>query len=214
MRSEGDQIDDERRTPGSRGQATRQRLLDQTLALLDKNGFRELRVADIAREAGTSPATFYQYFGDSEDAILALLDRLVADVDTELLGCAERYRVSPEPAALATFTRQLADGFLAVWSTHRSLIRVIELQDGEAGARLKDVRRTLLNDITDSLEAIIASFSPDHAAARPQSFVLIAMLANVAAHQQGMIAAGVSRDALIEAMSHQLVLAMTGSIAP
>ncbi|MFM7069395.1 MAG: TetR/AcrR family transcriptional regulator, partial [Actinomycetes bacterium] len=49
------------RVPGRRGLATRQRLLDHTAALLATTSYRDLTVVDIAREAGTSPATFYQY---------------------------------------------------------------------------------------------------------------------------------------------------------
>ncbi len=200
--------DDERRVPGTRGQLTRQKLLDQTRNLLDQNGFRGLRVADIAREAGTSPATFYQYFGDIEDALLALLEQLVADVDTQLHAVAERYRATPSAEELESFANELSAGFVEVWAKHRSLIRVVELQAGEAEARLKDVRRTLLNGVNDSLEAILASFGRTADEARPASFVLVAMLANVAAHQEGMISAGVERDALISAMADQLVSAM------
>lgn len=201
-------IDDERRVPGTRGQLTRQRLVDQTLVLLDQNGFRGLRVADIARQAGTSPATFYQYFGDLEDAILALLDRLVADVDKQLLAVVERYRADPDPDQLDAFAEELSAGFLGVWADHRSLIRVVELQAGETGTRLQHVRRTLLNDVNDSLQAVIESYGRSPENARPASFVLVAMLANVAAHQDGMMSAGVAPSALVRAMADQLVMAV------
>ena len=58
------------RMPGRRGLATRQRLLDATAEQLESCGFRDLKVIDIARSAGTSPATFYQYFPDAEAAVL------------------------------------------------------------------------------------------------------------------------------------------------
>ena len=56
------------RVPGRRGRATRQRLLERTREMLETTGYRDLKVIDIAREAGTSPATFYQYFADVEAA--------------------------------------------------------------------------------------------------------------------------------------------------
>ena len=59
---------------GKRGVETRQRLLDATRELLETHGIRDLRVVDIARTVGTSPATFYQYFRDVEEAVLALAD--------------------------------------------------------------------------------------------------------------------------------------------
>ena len=60
------------RVPGRRGRATRQRLLDCTGEMLTTTSYRDVKVIDIAREAGTSPATFYQYFADVEAAILVL----------------------------------------------------------------------------------------------------------------------------------------------
>src|SRR5262245_61579340 len=62
------------RVPGRRGRATRQKLLEQTAAMLQNTAFRELKVVDIARGAGTSPATFYQYFPEVESAILVLAE--------------------------------------------------------------------------------------------------------------------------------------------
>src|SRR5918993_854314 len=58
------------RVPGRRGRATRRRLLDQTAAMLRERSYRDVTVIEIARAAGTSPATFYQYFADVEAAVL------------------------------------------------------------------------------------------------------------------------------------------------
>jgi AcrR family transcriptional regulator len=60
------------RALGQRGARTRRRLLDATSQLLETEGIRDLRVVEIARVVGTSPATFYQYFRDVDDAVLAL----------------------------------------------------------------------------------------------------------------------------------------------
>jgi len=45
--------------------------------MLRATSYRDLKVVDIAREAATSPGTFYQYFPDVESAILALADEMV-----------------------------------------------------------------------------------------------------------------------------------------
>jgi len=63
------------RALGRRGQQTRTRLLEATAQMLERVGLRDLRVVDIARVVGTSPATFYQYFRDVEEAVLALAER-------------------------------------------------------------------------------------------------------------------------------------------
>src|SRR4051794_27106834 len=69
------------RPVGRRGAQTRRRLLDATAHLLEHHGVRDLRVVDIARQVGTSPATFYQYFRDVEEAVLAL----ASDVGDEIV---------------------------------------------------------------------------------------------------------------------------------
>ena len=63
---------DATRSLGRRGEATRQKFLEAVETLLEGGTYRELTVADIARHAGTSPATFYQYFSAAEDAVLAV----------------------------------------------------------------------------------------------------------------------------------------------
>ena len=65
------------RVPGRRGLATRQRLLECTAELLVATPWRSIKVIDIARQAGTSPATFYQYFENVEAAITVLAEELV-----------------------------------------------------------------------------------------------------------------------------------------
>ena len=69
------------RVIGERAQRTRRRLLDATAELLDERGALGLRVVDITRAVGTSPATFYQYFSDVEEAILVLADEATDDIE-------------------------------------------------------------------------------------------------------------------------------------
>jgi AcrR family transcriptional regulator len=65
-------VDQSGRLLGRRALQTRQRILDATVALLGESSMRDLRVIDIARRIGSSPATFYQYFKDVEDVVLHL----------------------------------------------------------------------------------------------------------------------------------------------
>ena len=65
-------VDQGGRPLGPRALQTRQRILDTTVALLSEKKLRDLRVIDIARRIGSSPATFYQYFKDVEDVVLHL----------------------------------------------------------------------------------------------------------------------------------------------
>ena len=64
---------------GSRALATRRKLLDATAKLLQEQGILDLRVVDISRDIGSSPATFYQYFNDVDEAILELAKEATED---------------------------------------------------------------------------------------------------------------------------------------
>src|SRR5579875_835714 len=67
------------RVAGRRGQATRSRLLECLQEMLKTSAFRDVTVIDVARMAGTSPATFYQYFPDIEAAILELANDMLRE---------------------------------------------------------------------------------------------------------------------------------------
>ena len=67
------------RVIGSRALVTRRKLLDATAKLLQEQGILDLRVVDISRDVGSSPATFYQYFNDVDEAILELAKEATED---------------------------------------------------------------------------------------------------------------------------------------
>lgn len=61
---------------GQQATTTREALLDALETELGLTGWREIRVIELARNAGTSPASFYQYFADLSEAYAALLERI------------------------------------------------------------------------------------------------------------------------------------------
>src|SRR5688500_13474811 len=112
------------RVPGRRGRATRQRLLECTTDMLQAGSYRDLKVIDIAREAGTSPATFYQYFADVEAAILVLAEEMAIDAErlpNIVRAGPWRGRSGYERA------EALVDGMLGFWDQYRAVLRVVDL---------------------------------------------------------------------------------------
>ena len=101
------------RVPGRRGRATRQRLLECTRDMLTTTSYRDVKVIDIAREAGTSPATFYQYFADVEAAILVLAEEMAQQGQhlTEIItdGLVDR-APTPSPRRSSWSTRSSRSG--------------------------------------------------------------------------------------------------------
>ena len=172
------------RVPGRRGRATRTKLLDCLEGMLANSSFRDLKVTDVTREAGTSPATFYQYFPDIETAVLAIAEQM-ADEGSRLRACVTdgSWRGND---AYAT-ADQMVDGFLAFWDEHQSLLRVIDLAALEGDTRFRDTRVQMLNAVTSALTDVIASVRRDEDGpdANAMSGALVAMLAHTAAHQDG-----------------------------
>ena len=215
-------IDDTRasdgRIPGRRGLATRTRLLDCTAQLLDQMSYREIKVIDIAREAKTSPATFYQYFPDIESAVLALAE--ATNFDTAPLSAIVRDQ-SWRGAKGYDTALTLVDALIEFWEDHRAILRVVDLLVAEGDLRFRSVRQRLLNDLALAMTEVISETKGF--AARPvtegriptaTAGVLVAMLANVATHRYTYEFCGIPTAELRRSMADIVYTSLTGKMPP
>ena len=195
------------RALGRRGQRTRTRLLEATAQMLERVGLRDLRVVDIARVVGTSPATFYQYFRDVEDAVLALAVEAAEDL-------------SPVSRALAepwtdTSARRIVEAFVVSWDAHRAVLRVRNLAAQEGDQRFRTARLASLRPITDALAARVGEsqragrVSPDVSPIAAAS-AMVAMTERVAAFHREIEELGVGPDALIATTARIIDQTVTG----
>lgn len=205
------------RVPGRRGQATRQRLLDQTLALLEHHSYRDLKVVDIARAAGTSPATFYQYFPDVETAIVTLAEEMVAQGEETLVSLV---KAGPWRGSAGYETAHaIARGYVQLWEENWPLMRVLDLTAAEGDQRFRSIRTRLLNRFTTELAAVIAA-TQQAGRQRPEldpmatASVLVSMLAHVAAHRYGFEFYGIRTAELETSMAHIVFTTVTGAKPP
>lgn len=201
------------RVPGRRGRATRQKLLDSARELLDTTAYRELKVVDIARAAGTSPATFYQYFPDIEAAMLALAHELASDGGRTIRRLVAEGDWSP--AAAFDTGRRVADGYLEFWERHRAVISVMDLAALEGDGRFRDLRTALLSGASAEFQAAIAEAVdagrlPAGTDPAALAAVLVSMLAHVAAHRRGMTGHGIAAGALRDALARILAWSVAG----
>jgi AcrR family transcriptional regulator len=175
-------------------------LLDGTRDLLDESSYRAVRVVDIARAAGTSPATFYQYFPGVESAVLALAESLADQGAVELRALVANHRwdrVAAPDSALA-----LAQGFLDFWERNGALMTVIDHASLEGDQRFRQIRTRLLNGVTVALEAVAAGSTDENSRdARAVAGVLTSMLSHVAAHRRGLEDWGIDRGDLRATMA-------------
>jgi AcrR family transcriptional regulator len=198
------------RALGKRGAATRRRLLDATGDLLESNGLRDLRVVDIAREVGTSPATFYQYFRDVEEAVLALAET-VGEQTAPLVDLLE---VSWSGAIGLDHARHLVDGFLLYWDDHRAVLRTRNLAAQEGDQRFRDVRNASLQPITQGLARKVAENAVDGIAPYAAAAALVAMMERMAAFHTDLEPYGASRADVVETTARIVFQTVTGRPVP
>lgn len=200
------------RVAGRRGQATRQKLLDCLSEMLRSSPYRDVKVIDVARKAGTSPATFYQYFPDVEGAVLEVAEEM-ADEGAALAGLLEG-RSWAGRAGWQT-AQELVDGFLEFWRRNDAILRVIDLGAAEGDKRFYKIRMRILNAVNGSLSSSIGELQAKGRIDKdvnPAAIAgsLVAMLAAVASHQKGFSSWGVKQAEIRPNLALLVHLGVTG----
>lgn len=200
------------RVAGRRGQATRQKLLDCLSEMLSSSPYRDVKVIDVARKAGTSPATFYQYFPDVEGAVLEIAEQMATEgaALTELL----QGRSWAGKAGWQT-AQELVDGFLEFWRKNDAILRVVDLGAAEGDKRFYKLRMKILNSVNNSLADSVAELQAKGRVDKdvnPAAVAgsLVAMLAAVASHQKGFTSWGVKQAELKPNLALLVHLGVTG----
>jgi len=202
------------RVPGRRGLATRQRLLDHVAEMLAAGSYRDVRVVDVARQAGTSPATFYQYFGDVEEAVLALAGEVARVGEDRLIPLVE----GPRWRGRAGYDAALAvvDGYLDFWDDHGSVVRVMDLATNEGDARFRQIRSRMFTRFNEALADRVRQERAvgDDVDPRATAGAMTSMLAHVADHRYGFEAYGIRTADVRETMRRILFTTVTGRRPP
>lgn len=133
---------------GPKARRTRAAILAAARSVFEAEGYRRTTVAMIAEAAGTSVATFYQYFRDRADVMAQLVEGPLA---TALDGGVHLWRAADGRAGVRAFVGTFigayaSDRFAAVWEEAAS-----------TDEQLAEVRRHLSRLITDAVEAELRS---------------------------------------------------------
>ncbi|WP_282798150.1 TetR family transcriptional regulator [Streptomyces sp. CC224B] len=200
------------RVAGRRGQATRQKLLDCLSEMLSSSPYRDVKVIDVARKAGTSPATFYQYFPDVEGAVLEIAEQMAAE-GAELTTLLEG-RSWTGKAGWQT-SQDLVEGFLDFWRKNDAILRVVDLGAAEGDKRFYKIRMKIVNSVNNSLADTVKELQAKGKVDKDVSPAamagsLVAMLAAVASHQRGFQSWGVKQAELKPNLATLVHLGVTG----
>lgn len=146
-------VDQSGRPLGLRALRTRARILEATITLLDEKTMRDLRVIDIARRIGSSPATFYQYFKDVNDVVLELATE-ISELTPEMV---ELIRGDWTGRAGHERGIRLANLVTDYWDRYRVILRVRNNAADEGDPAFLDVRmKAMLPMLTAFAEVIQA----------------------------------------------------------
>jgi AcrR family transcriptional regulator len=190
------------RIVGERALATRQRLADALAYLLDSMPFRDIKVIDVARRAGTSPAAFYQYFSSVDDALRLVADHVVKDSAQLTSDTA-----AAEDIGGLTDARQVIDRVFDFWQTHQAVIRAIDAKAAEGDKRFVKIRTQLLRAAGAPLDRAMERQGPSvRSTPRPKVMTgaLVTLLASAATHEGGFAAWGTG-DELRDCLASLLV---------
>ena len=199
------------RALGPKGQGTRQRLLEVLKGQLEKGGARSLRVTRIAREAGASPTTFYQYF-DGIDAALRELALSTSEAEAALAALDAPWR----GGRAHELARTLVSEYVGHWERHGAVLAVRNAA-AEAGDRtLAAAREQSLSSLLAGLEARLQDrgVRPDGLDPDALAAVLAGMLESLASNRQLWTERGLGRGALVEACAHVLAQALAPGEPP
>ncbi|MET7661559.1 TetR family transcriptional regulator [Streptomyces sp. NPDC005463] len=200
------------RVAGRRGQATRQKLLECLGEMLSSSPYRDVKVIDVARKAGTSPATFYQYFPDVEGAVLEIAEQMA----TEGAGLTQLLEGRSWVGKAGWQTSQeLVDGFIEFWRKNDAILRVVDLGAAEGDKRFYKIRMKILNSVNNSLTDTVKELQAKGKVDKDVSPAamagsLVAMLAAVASHQKGFQTWGVKQAELKPNLALLVHLGVTG----
>ena len=202
------------RALGPRALATRRRIMAATAALLEEQGVLDLAVVDIARRAGTSPATFYHYFKDVEAVALALAEEAAGEMPAVFEGLGGPF----DGGDGLSRARDVVDRFFDHWDAHHAVLTLRNMASERGDRRFQRVRQESIGPVLDALAAriregqarsVVAKAFHPYAAA----VALAAILERLAAHHRDMGFFGVTRDDLREACARIVLQTLTGRSA-
>jgi AcrR family transcriptional regulator len=177
--------------------------------MLERGGYRDLKIVDIAREAGTSPATFYQYFPDVEGALTVLAGQMAEDGRQRLPASVTGRPWEPGSAYDSTF--------FSFWEDHRPLMRVIDLAAAEGNPQIRGMRMGMMNEFARALATVVdgavaAGDLPAETDSLAVASVVVTLLVNVAIQRYQFEFHNISSTSVDEAVRRMVFTALTGRL--
>jgi AcrR family transcriptional regulator len=179
--------------------------------LLQEQGILDLRVVDISRDIGSSPATFYQYFNDVDEAILELSKEATED-EKPLVALLQPSWTESDGLERAG---RFVDAYMVYWDTHHAVLRARNLKAEEGNRHFRAVRTEANLLVMDALQAMVTEGIatkrlPDSLDPFTTAAAVVAMCERLFAFQTEMARRGANRSAIRNTLATLLCSALTG----
>jgi AcrR family transcriptional regulator len=197
---------------GAKGLQTRRRMIGATEELLKSKPLRELRVSDIARAAKTSTSTFYLYFQDVPEAVLAVISEVSQSTPSFLSIVGAPW----EEADAYDRAQHFVETYFEFWQTHGALFRVRNLAADEGDVRFVEARANSVRPLLQALAARIEERQglgalPRDLHALSTAGALLAMIERIAVIPASNLGRnGVTRDRVAHAVAFFAAVVLGG----
>jgi AcrR family transcriptional regulator len=126
-----------------------ERIVEAGTRVLIERGYQDASTNRIAREAGVSPGSLYQYFADKDEIVAEIRRRLINDFAAAIAPALRRAASEAPPVAVLSVLAAVLDALQAHAGLLRALVdRVPTVEQQEA---LRSVRENLADVVYRSL---------------------------------------------------------------
>lgn len=130
--------------------------MDKALELIRDSSYKDLTVADVAYEAGTSTSTFYVYFADIEDVLFACVEEAAQDLNSIMDVLNQEWTAQNIDVMVAEFV----DTYTKIWEKHAVELRIRNQEADQGNLRFLQFRLKSTKDIIEGLEKKVVEAQP------------------------------------------------------
>ncbi|MFJ6655920.1 TetR family transcriptional regulator [Streptomyces sp. NPDC091377] len=175
-------------------------LLDAAATVFTTSGYTAASTNAIAREAGVSPGTLYQFFPNKEAIAIELGERLMhkmRDTYGEALDAVD-------PAApMELVVTSAVDRFIAFNSEHPAFFALMHGPD--VPGRMAEEHEALHASLVERIQALLSSLLPDGRHADIERTANVCLSVYKAGLELVLASEGAERDAYVAELKHVLV---------
>ena len=186
----------------TKGDRTRQRILDVVENLLHERAFEDITIAEITRRAGVTRPGFYFYFGTKGAAVASLMENLFP----EFMDAASVW-YEHEAEDQRTGLRLGMAATVALWRKHAVVMHGM-VQAAAVDVRAREIWQQWVNAfVARAVPTISADRPPRRGSASPTSeqlatFLVDATFSSMERDVRSLVTTGATVDGTLEALVH------------